>query len=377
MNSICERSSCIICENNNLIEVFENDHEIPVGNYPVNLDEECYKILYNVQCCTNCGSAQTKYTANPDLIYCNNNAHAIGTTRSNMDILFSNFILSNKNIINVLEIGAGSGILADYILKNNQSISYTVVDTSFWGKNPTINVINKYFEKMDISLITQNTIIMSHVFEHFFNPRNILKILKKANTVKYIYINFPNLEYFVNNNIYYLLNCEHTFYIPTNYIEELFKQFNFRLQRTVYYENYSIFFEFERSECLPITDVNEKKCSLNIINKFFENINNKIRYVNTYINNLNSNIPIYIWPCSIHTLFVLSYGLDSTRIKSVLDNSPHKIGKYLYYYKLYCESFNNIIQSNENKLIILTGGNFNSEIIERITLNHYNNILTV
>jgi hypothetical protein len=89
----------------------------------------------------------------------------------------------------------------------------------------------------------------------------------------------------------------------------------------------------------------------------------------------NASLPVYIWPSSMHTNFVISFGLNKDRIINVLDNSPNKIGKYLYGYNLLCKSFTECIQSVERKIIILAGGSYNKEILSSIPLE--NNIVIV
>ena len=79
----------------------------------------------------------------------------------------------------------------------------------------------------------------------------------------------------------------------------------------------------------------------------------------------------------MHTLFCISLGLNVSRINNVLDNSPLKINKYIYGYKLKCLSFSNIVESDEEKVILLTGGCYNSEIYDKIKQNEKNIIITL
>ena len=52
----------------------------------------------------------------------------------------------------------------------------------------------------------------------------------------------------------------------------------------------------------------------------------------------------------------------------ILDNSPNKIGKYIYGYNLKCISFEENC-NNDNHAIILNGGCFNDEVIKKINLD--------
>ena len=70
----------------------------------------------------------------------------------------------------------------------------------------------------------------------------------------------------------------------------------------------------------------------------------------------------------MHTNYLFALGLDKSKIYGILDNAPHKIGKYLYGTDLKCLSFNDIIETTEDIVIILNGGCYNKEI-----LNMFNN----
>ena len=71
----------------------------------------------------------------------------------------------------------------------------------------------------------------------------------------------------------------------------------------------------------------------------------------------------------MHTLFALSFGLSQKKIVAVLDNSPLKIGKYLYKYKLPCKSFKEIVEDPTPKLFLLTGGCYTKEVLQNVKAN--------
>ena len=72
----------------------------------------------------------------------------------------------------------------------------------------------------------------------------------------------------------------------------------------------------------------------------------------------------YIWPSSAHNVALFVNGLNYNNLTGLLDNSPNKIGKYLYGYNLQCSSFNEIVQKDEvGTCIIISGaGNYCNEI---------------
>ena len=96
---------------------------------------------------------------------------------------------------------------------------------------------------------------------------------------------------------------------------------------------------------------------------YFTKVNLTIKKINNIIKN-NIDKKIFLWPCSIHNLFLLKFNeFDINNIEALLDNSTNKINKRVYGYNKKCLSFNNIINDNYlNKVIILNGGPFNYEL---------------
>jgi hypothetical protein len=353
-----ERKSCLICKSNILDTLFTTDYNFPLGNFCVDTPEYKFHFMpYNIQLCCICKSAQTKYIGNLDLIYGNNFAGAYGTIRSSHNILFSNFILENKDIKGVVEIGAGNGQLSDIILEN-KSIVYEIIDPSYAGNREDREITTGYFENQIIKE-DKNTIIMSHVFEHFYNPVEIIEKIKENKNIEYVYLSFPDLEKFIKEGSYHVLNPEHIFYIENNFLKDLFYFHNFKCTKTYFHENHSVFFEFTRSN--ERLDIFPKNISTeNDVSIFFKRVIENINTTNLII---EKESDVYIWPCSMHTLFCISLGLNLKKITNVLDNSKLKIDKYLYGYSLLCKSFEKTVNSNETKTIILTGGCYNKEIL--------------
>ena len=59
---------------------------------------------------------------------------------------------------------------------------------------------------------------------------------------------------------------------------------------------------------------------------------------------------------SIHSIPLFTFGLDYKKLSGVLDNSPNKIGKYIYGYNLLCSSFNDLLKSTEENICVFISG---------------------
>ena len=374
MEPFIERQVCLFCKNSEFNVLLEKDFSIPIGCYSVN--EKEYKsifIPYNVLYCKLCKTVQTKYEGNVSLIYNESFAGLFGSTRNVMNVEFSKFILENEKISSILEIGAGNGDLANLLLENKE-YTYTIIDPSYWGQTENRTVIKSFLEDVEIKSLSADTVVMSHVFKHIYDPMSLIHKISALSDVNYIYINHPNLESFIKNGTYHVLNPEHIFYVENSFIEQIFLFCGFKKKRVYDYVNFAVFFEFERvNETISIFPENIN--TLVDTQNYFSKVQINIAYINTIID--KSTLPVYIWPSSAHTNFVISMGLRTDKIINVLDNSPHKIGKYLYGYNLYCKSFKEITEQNEDKIIIVAGGCFTGEVIDNLKKNQSNKIYIV
>jgi hypothetical protein len=122
-------------------------------------------------------------------------------------------------------------------------------------------------------------------------------------------------------------------------------------------------FEFVRSDD-RIPDVTlTNLTAVEDIKMFYDRNIHTAKTINTHINNSNYK-QIYVWPASAHSIHLFVCGLDHTRITGMLDNSPNKIGKYMYGYNLRCDSFSEVLDRDEpGTCIIITGaGSYCKEI---------------
>lgn len=364
------RTTCIICNSNLQSEslFFKEDLSIPIASYLIDKNDmdECIFIPYNVHTCTNCKTSQTKYIGDLSIIYKHNHADSTGTIMSNLHVTVSNLIDKYiDSITNITEIGSSYGKLSEIILSKFKQINkYYIIEPSFKGNfNEKQIIIPDFFEKIDYTQYSDsNTIIISHVFEHFYNPIEILEKIKNNQNIENIVLVWPDLEYYKNNAVYHVLNTEHTYYVDNNLINILFNNYSFEMIEQIYYENHSVIYYFKRNNVLLPLKIENNDHS---ISNYFNNLLDKKIQITEFIkNNKLIGKRVCIWPASVHTQFLLMIlQLNENDFDCVLDNSINKIGKKLYGYNLICESFKDNI-THEHNAIILNGGSFNKEVIE-------------
>lgn len=356
------RYSCIFCNSKNIKIYFENDIKIPENITMINIPDNinCNFINYNVQICNDCRCIQNKYLTNIDNLYKNSHINPYGSTRKIMTEMFSNLILSNDNIKYIIEIGGGQGELSDILIKKYKN-KYSIIDPSYIGPIENRIIIKEYVENINFNNIEGDTLIMSHVFEHFYDPLTIIKMIHNNKNINNVYICHPNFNKYVLEQTYNILTCEHTFYIENEFLIKLFEYYNFELLNTQTVTNYAILFEFRRNDNEQIKKIFPININTEIyFNDYQNKMLKRIKYLNDIIDNTDKII--YIWPCSVHSITLFNFGLNYKKIKALLDNSESKINKYIYGYNIICLSYNEILHNNEDKYIILSGGCFNNEL---------------
>lgn len=358
------RKNCIFCNNKLSTTYFYEDKKIPVAVYCVDTSiTDDYLIPYNIYICSCCNTVQTKYLGDLKEIYKYNHADGTGSIMGNLHNKVCDIMLKYKdNINNIIEIGSSKGILADLILNKLDNIEYNIIDPAYIGSSINKTIYNNFYENINDNNINANTIIISHVFEHFYNPIEIINKINKNTNIDNFILVWPDLDYYLENNVLHVLNTEHTFYVSNKYIKNLFKLYNFTLIEETFYEGHSVIFYFKRSKVNLIENniTIEFKNNIETIPLYFNNIDKIITYFNNVIN--DAEIPVYIWPCSIHTIFLTVFGLNINKISNILDNSPLKINKKVYGLDKICLDFNEVLKKNEKSIIILNGGIFNKEV---------------
>jgi len=361
------RDTCIFCDYHLSTPYFSQDHTAPVAHYPVEADTALGTmavIPYNIFKCPNCKTVQTKYLGNLNEVYKTNHADSTGTTMTNLHKLNLEFILKYKDSIkNIIEIGSSKGVLADDILSNLDT-KYFIIEPSYIGDRRDKTIIENFYENVDDTRIDANTLIISHVLEHFYEPKKIIEKITNNTNITNFFLVFPDLEYYINHNILHVLNSEHTFYIDNNFLIKLMKAHGFSLIEQLPYAGHSVLFYFQR----------KKQISTPVEINFFnikhdvEAFFTKIKNTATFFNNIaTSKKKVYIWPASAHSLCLLGFGLEEKNLTGMLDNSPLKIGKKMYGTDLLISDFNDKIEGDS--VVLLNGGPFNSEVEEKLKQN--------
>lgn len=246
MNNInLNKKLCPLCEaeanENNIVDIVEN----------------IWENNKNVYECSNCklyfidepSQSEIEFLYNSDFYARNNNIiykfidakmkYARALNRFNY---IKKFIKKTDNL-NVLEIGASDGLLLSIFKKENFNVfGYEL------NENARKDALKKYDIKMkddflkdkNIDKNKYNIVIMSHILEHFTNPKYILNSVHnfiEGDDILFIEIPYtPNYKIVSKDEMKIFFETEHTVHFNEKNISLLMKECNFKILDICYNE---------------------------------------------------------------------------------------------------------------------------------------------
>jgi len=316
--------------------------------------------------CIHCKSVQLKKLVDPNLVYMiDHNSLIVGDTWKNHYIEFFNFIgdLKSKTVLELSDPSAKLAKMTD--IYNRWLI---VEPNSYFESTDKIIFIPKFFDENFDLIGKVDFIVHSHFFEHTFEP---LKILEKCHQILDndgdMIFSVPNLQYLLENGYQpnNILHFEHTFYYDEERMEYLLNRSGFEIIDVKKYRTHSIFYKCKKTKnSFPINnfEFSEDRTQFeSIYNGFIE----KIRNINSIVENFEN---IFLFGCHSSTQFLISNGLDITKINSIIDNSSSKQGKYLYGTNMVTKS-PEVIKNLSNVLVIVNHASIYAEEIKKSILD--------
>jgi hypothetical protein len=351
MDVYYQQKTCIMCGGDILTDFFEENYKTPLSFSFSNDNEEGKFMPFNVVSCGKCNTVQNKYFGNLSIIYEKNHIDTFGSVKKEMHDLFSDFVVKNKDVNGIIEVGPSTDTLAQCILEK-KDLPYTVIEPDFNGDTTKIKVLPHFLDEVDLTNVSDNTVVMSNLFEHLYDPVGVIKKLYSAN-IKYIYLNNPDLETNSKENTYIILNTEHIYYIENEFLYSLFEKYGYILKEKIPYKKHTIFMKFERQDKqnLDLTLIN--KTAIEDCRRYFNDMIRQISKINTI---LDSGKKVYMWPAATYNIVLFVNGLRYDLLAGLADNSPNKIGKKLYGYNIECFDFKKVLNSDDPNVTIILGG---------------------
>lgn len=306
-----------------------------------------------------------------DVLYMDQHMDATGATWARYNIALSEFIVKNFDG-DILEIGGGSGKLANLILANSENVNkYIVVEPNpMFEENEKLKVVKTFFnQNLVLDEKTVRTVVLSQVLEHVYDPRDFLSQIFNFLPLggKFIF-GYPNLEFLFSNKFTNAINFEHSFLMTEYFVDYLLAESGFKILSKNNYENHSHFYCVEKVDYLKNSIILENKYNYykKMFNDFITHHLELVKELNDKINETDS--PVFLFGAHIFSQYLLSFGLNGNKINNILDNSPIKQGKRLYGTNIKVLS-PSILSNYKEPIVILKAGLYNKEIMDDIWQN--------
>ena len=363
------RTNCIICNSKDLDDVI-NFEQFPII-FSQSLDTNFMYFDHCIQVCNNCNQIQNKNLIDLSLLYknVNHNISVIGKIWENHYKEFVTFISKrSKSINNVCEIGSSSHKIYDMFSKVNVNEWY-IIEPNISEKYTEITYIHDFFSKDSNFDIKFDIVILSHVFEHFYEPyESLYKLKKMINKNGFIFISVPNMC--STNMVLKGLHVEHTFHVTLENIEYLCSLMSLEVFDYIYYSDHSLFVQighmspfYNKTSSLDILKKSNELHSNQLINEY-DNILIMLKQVNNVLTNYSA---YYLYGSHVINQYYIKLGLNIEKCKCILDIDTNKHDTYLYGTPLLCKDVKTI-QDDNHCVIFSKMGVYNNEIIKQCNL---------
>ena len=329
-----------------------------IKNFPVFIGDTSQKkeldifedLIFDI--CKNTGMIQLRKNVDPKLVYSHFHSENIGEVWNQHHALLSEIIKKYSKNKKILEIGGSDSRLA--LMTLNEDIKkWTIVDPIPKAKiiNEKLEYIEAFFSEDILHNYEYDTIIHSHLIEHIIDPSIFLESI--SNSLKdgnYHIFSIPNLYKWLKNKAVNTLTFEHILFLTEEFVDYMLSCHNFSIVEKIYYNEHSIFYVTKKEKTVPLKSPNKyteyKKLYLSCFNYYKEYVNN----LNEFIEKTDKDV--YLFGGAFTSQYLISIGLNTSKIKCILDNSKMKNGKRLYGTDLIIKS-PTTVNLNENSLIIL------------------------
>lgn len=282
---------------------------------------------------------------------------------------FSEFVLRFEPK-KVFEIGGAHGILSQYATEYNSNLDWTILEPNpVPVQNLRATMQKGFFESTAQIPEGTDTVIHSHVLEHVYDPHKFMKTLSELPVGTKMILSVPALRAHMNQQFTNTLNFEHTYFCTEEFIEWLCGCYGFDLLDRVYYkDDHSIFYAVIRntSDAKFWSHPEQYQENSVLFTTWLEFHQRLIRNFNEKIS--ASTGKVFLFGAHVFSQYLLSFGLDKSRIECILDNSTVKQGKRLYGTDLEVKS-PQILKDLDSPVIVLRTGVFNDEIKQDILKN--------
>jgi hypothetical protein len=320
------------------------------------------------------GVIQLKNLIPIELLYQSQHVDCTGKTWQDYNQDFASYILS-KQCGDIIEIGGGSGSLAKIVTENRPDNKYVVVEPNpLISSSDSIDVVKSFFSKKLYR--SGHTVVFSQVLEHIYDPQHFLnEIYDSISADEKVIFAYPNLELWFSNFYSNAINFEHTMLLTDYFLDFMLERTGFKILDKTEYKNHSHFYFLSKSEPNKKVQLENKfNYYKDLFYKYINYNQNLIKEINSFLEKTHSDV--FLFGGHIFSQYLISFGLNISKVKFILDNSKLKQGKRLYGTNLFVRS-PSILSEYKNPVVILKASIYNDEIKKDILENINNSTIFI
>jgi hypothetical protein len=324
------RNNCVVCDGSQFTDIYKKTKYPIVFTPPSkdkNVEHDEYEELHFIGC-KNCGCVQTKVLIDQVKLYKDayNITYNYPTMQRHHDG-FADFII--KSIINdkIIEIGGSNGALVK-IIQGKKRFDYSILDLCDRAPDvPEVKFINANCETHDFT--ENNTVILSHVFEHLYNPLKFVENLKR-NNINQVIISNPDFDILLERNDISFINFEHTYYCNTSHLDHIMKQYGYSRKDSLHFEKWAVFYNYVKDIDETVYYDNDLTKNLYLLERLVEYFTKRENTITKI--RIDNNYKTFICTAGNYGQMVYTFLDENTKpsIVGFLDGDPFKIGKRVY-----------------------------------------------
>jgi len=247
---------------------------------------------------------------------------------------FSRHVIQGLVSGTVLEVGAAHGILAGMVQEKLPGIDWTIIEP-----NPVIipgveaEIISGWFPAdLPPSPRVWSNIVASHVLEHAVDPYNFLRdCFNYLEIGGSLVLSWPDMLAMASRTDLNMMNFEHLTFLPITTVESMLKNIGFEILAIEKFRGHSIFISASKnSDSMLEESYLESESSSHdaIALEYKTELMKRVACFNLEINAHEKDV--WLFGAHIFSQFLIVGGLDTARVRGLLDNAPTKQGKRLY-----------------------------------------------
>lgn len=368
-SELIPRELCVMCDSPNIKEAFRlNSFPVYMGMGASSTSSESDSFADQVWgVCSDCGCLQLMQLLPLEILYAENHSDPTGSTWECHHRELADFSKTSCYEKDVLEIGAGSGTLANYLILEGGVSSYTAIEPDYTGAPiPDLRVIQGMIEDHLHEVSKHDVIIHSHLLEHLYEPRKTMaQIVHEMRPEAKMILSFPNLQRILMDGGANALNFEHTYYLSPADLEIFLRSLGLEVIEVAEFRSHSVFFICQKKNKLMHAPILKRDNSaLEMLKALWAKNARVAADFNAAVKSTPKAIG-YVFGAHVFTQGLLASGLEEGHVAAVLDNAISKQGRRLYGSNLYCEN-PETISADEEPIVALIASHYQSEIREQL-----------